>query len=304
MNYQRIYDQFIADRRLKEHEILATGCYVERHHIKQRHEGGSDSSDNLIFLTPSDHYFAHLLLAYAKGGKSWAALWAMTNTGDKRKRDRRYVIRQRRWFHKARTEAAKSHSGELHSRARSIICLNTRKEYATANVAAKALGSTGTNVKKSIKDRYAINNCFLEYKDKLSPPNKTGIKSALLEIQETLKARKIARKKANRIAAMTRTKHSLESCKEIANRYSDLSDFYTKEPNVYKKITACGWIDICCSHLKRESTAKQVKCLETGQIFASIHDAGIAHGLKSGNTIGRCAQGRSKKAAGYHWAYA
>ncbi len=64
MDYHRIYDQFIADRRAKEAGL--TG-YVERHHIVPRCLGGDDSDANLVALTPSDHFFAHLLLAKAHG---------------------------------------------------------------------------------------------------------------------------------------------------------------------------------------------------------------------------------------------
>lgn len=36
--------------------------YMERHHIVPRCLGGSDSPDNLVFLTPEEHYTAHLML--------------------------------------------------------------------------------------------------------------------------------------------------------------------------------------------------------------------------------------------------
>lgn len=36
--------------------------YVERHHVVPRCMGGGDSPDNLISLTPEEHYTAHLLL--------------------------------------------------------------------------------------------------------------------------------------------------------------------------------------------------------------------------------------------------
>ena len=38
-------------------------CYVERHHIIPKSEGGTDESDNLVNLTAREHYIAHLLLA-------------------------------------------------------------------------------------------------------------------------------------------------------------------------------------------------------------------------------------------------
>jgi hypothetical protein len=74
MDYRRIYAEFIEDRRSRER---APGGYSERHHIKPRCMGGDDSPANLIRLSPEDHYFAHLLLAYAHGGKNWVSIHAM-----------------------------------------------------------------------------------------------------------------------------------------------------------------------------------------------------------------------------------
>lgn len=59
MNYEALYERFIASRRLLEASV-ALGEY---HHILPRALGGGDSEGNLIKLSYSDHYFAHLLLA-------------------------------------------------------------------------------------------------------------------------------------------------------------------------------------------------------------------------------------------------
>lgn len=78
MNYQRIYDDFIADRRTAEDPTGLLDAYTEKHHILPRALGGDDSPSNLIRLTARDHYFAHCCLAKIHGGKMWAALRAMT----------------------------------------------------------------------------------------------------------------------------------------------------------------------------------------------------------------------------------
>lgn len=69
MDYDRIYRDFIKDRRTKEHSLSG---YTERHHIIPRCLGGGDEPGNLIDLTPEDHFFAHLCLAKTHGGKLWA----------------------------------------------------------------------------------------------------------------------------------------------------------------------------------------------------------------------------------------
>lgn len=83
MNYARIYAEFIRDRLQKQPEKPE---YFEIHHIKPRCLGGGDEPDNLIRLTPEDHYFAHMLLAHVHGGKMWLAAMAMARlTAGKRK---------------------------------------------------------------------------------------------------------------------------------------------------------------------------------------------------------------------------
>jgi len=57
MNYQKIYDSLIDKAR---HRCLES--YTEKHHIVPRCMGGSDDADNLVSLTPEEHYLAHQLL--------------------------------------------------------------------------------------------------------------------------------------------------------------------------------------------------------------------------------------------------
>jgi len=67
MNYQRVYDEFIADRRAKE-SGLVKGTF-ERHHVLPRMLGGGNEAENIIRLVHSDHLFAHALLAEIHGGR-------------------------------------------------------------------------------------------------------------------------------------------------------------------------------------------------------------------------------------------
>lgn len=75
IDYERIYREFIADRRSRPDP---TG-YAENHHILPRSLGGSDEELNLIRLTAEDHYFAHCCLAKIYGGKMWSALFAIAH---------------------------------------------------------------------------------------------------------------------------------------------------------------------------------------------------------------------------------
>ena len=57
MDYHRIYDELIEKRK----QDLPKG-YVERHHILPKSLGGGDEPENLVSLTPEEHYLAHQLL--------------------------------------------------------------------------------------------------------------------------------------------------------------------------------------------------------------------------------------------------
>jgi hypothetical protein len=110
VNYIRIYDEFIKDRRQKEPGL--TG-YTERHHIVPKWSGGTDDPDNIIRLTPEDHYFAHLLLAYSQGGKNWNALHAMVALTNEYNIQKRVRLRARLEFGHVRRRLAQHYRDVL-----------------------------------------------------------------------------------------------------------------------------------------------------------------------------------------------
>lgn len=57
MNYQKHYDLLITRGKAR----MLDG-YVEKHHIVPRCMGGGDEPENLVQLTPEEHYLAHQLL--------------------------------------------------------------------------------------------------------------------------------------------------------------------------------------------------------------------------------------------------
>lgn len=59
MNYKAHYERLIERARTRE---KPTG-YIEIHHVKPRCMGGTDEQENLVPLTPEEHFTAHLLLA-------------------------------------------------------------------------------------------------------------------------------------------------------------------------------------------------------------------------------------------------
>lgn len=57
MNYKKIYDSIIN----RAQNRILTG-YFEKHHIIPRCMGGTDDKNNLVNLTPEEHYVSHQLL--------------------------------------------------------------------------------------------------------------------------------------------------------------------------------------------------------------------------------------------------
>lgn len=57
MNYQKIYEKLMI--RAEDREL--TG-YFERHHVIPRCMGGTNNRENIVKLTPEEHFLAHVLL--------------------------------------------------------------------------------------------------------------------------------------------------------------------------------------------------------------------------------------------------
>ncbi|MCS7317742.1 MAG: HNH endonuclease, partial [Candidatus Dojkabacteria bacterium] len=59
MNYERIYHSIINYRKANP---IPKDQYKELHHILPRSLGGKNNKDNLVYLTPKEHFICHLLL--------------------------------------------------------------------------------------------------------------------------------------------------------------------------------------------------------------------------------------------------
>ena len=65
MIYTNLYQKFISSRP-KRTKVYNDG--LERHHIIPRSIGGSNSKDNIIILTPREHFIAHRILVKMYSG--------------------------------------------------------------------------------------------------------------------------------------------------------------------------------------------------------------------------------------------
>ena len=95
MNYEAHYNKLIE----RAKDRLLEG-YTERHHVVPKCMGGDDSEENLVHLTPEEHYVAHQLLVkmYPDSHKLLYAARAMTmlDIHEKRTKNKEYGWLKRR----------------------------------------------------------------------------------------------------------------------------------------------------------------------------------------------------------------
>lgn len=89
MKYLKIYNEIIE--RAKNREVDG---YVEKHHIIPKCIGGDNKKDNIVSLTPKEHYICHRLLCeiYPNETKLKYAFWRMCNVANNEYQNRNYVV--------------------------------------------------------------------------------------------------------------------------------------------------------------------------------------------------------------------
>jgi hypothetical protein len=83
MNYNKIY-QNIIDNVKKQNRVRSKSFLFESHHIIPKSISGTNEKDNLVLLTPKEHYICHRLLVEIYRGtenehKMYYAMWCMIN---------------------------------------------------------------------------------------------------------------------------------------------------------------------------------------------------------------------------------
>lgn len=110
MNYEAHYSRLIERARQR-----CLSDYCERHHVTPKCIGGGDDAENIVMLTPEEHYIAHLLLARIHRGNHrviWAAI-IMTGGTSKMRRNNKCHGWLRRIFAE---KMAKLATGRTHSK--------------------------------------------------------------------------------------------------------------------------------------------------------------------------------------------
>jgi predicted nucleic acid-binding Zn ribbon protein len=108
MNYNKHYAILIERARSRILEV-----YIEKHHIVPRCLGGTNDKENIVALTPEEHYVAHQLLVkmYPKEHKLvYAANMMTVSSNDRRSSNKRY-----KWLREKYVSACRARVGEQNS---------------------------------------------------------------------------------------------------------------------------------------------------------------------------------------------
>lgn len=130
LKYKRIYDRLM----IKAKSRMKPDGYCERHHILPVSIGGTNSSENLVWLTAREHLIAHKLWARMeddsrKRRKALNALWAMTILRSKDTAGRR--IASSREYEQARKAMIEARTGVARdSETRTKISLALKAHFA------------------------------------------------------------------------------------------------------------------------------------------------------------------------------
>ena len=111
MNYLKIYSSLISKAKTRQLD-----GYKEIHHIIPKCLGGNNNKENLVCLTPEEHYLAHQLLhkMFPKNVKLLSAVVLMT--GNKKSNDNRKTNKLYGWIRrKLSTFMSINQSGERNS---------------------------------------------------------------------------------------------------------------------------------------------------------------------------------------------
>jgi hypothetical protein len=282
MNYKKIYADFIADRQAKEAGLIASGVYFERHHILPRSMGGADDSENMISLTAGDHFFAHLCLAHAYPEyNQWIAVFAMTwesSSKYKRRKDRAWVLRQRKWFaltKKNRSKIVSDMNNELWA------CEKHRVQRVAAIREA--------NNKNWQDPKFIEKMNESKFRRAVRCIDTGDVFRSLKEAEDhfDIRAQNISQACLGTIDQTTGLRFEyVELSDDVAIQSSPLSQ------EIKEKIRAA----------KGKRAPKKVLCIDTGETFESVGAAANKFGM-SRSAIALVCLGKNKTAAGHRFKY-
>lgn len=139
MNYQKIHNDIIAraQGRIKGEQ------YYEEHHITPRSLGGTDDKENLVLLTPEEHYLVHQLLVKLNPtcrSLIWAAHMMCSKTNLQHRNNKSFG-----WLRRKMAENGKKHTTESKEKMRESAKKRKPMSAETrAKMSASRMGNTNS----------------------------------------------------------------------------------------------------------------------------------------------------------------
>lgn len=298
MNYQRIYNQFIADRRTKEDALIQSGEYKERHHIIPKSLEGTDEPSNLIYLTAGDHYFAHLVLAYCHGGSQWNSILIMM---ERRSRKGASWGKERRSFDFAKRQYSKYRKTLTGLNAsnydKTIYQFEHEDGQKISGTRVELCEKTGL-VLKSLQPLFQDNKLPVHgwFRPEVMDKESFGQNKGNDHFQSDKKLYKFENINGSKL---TGTRHDLINL-------SGMSVFSASKLICGRRKSIRGWFlsdKFNSEQVGRVSIGKKVINVNTGEIYRTLHAAALSINKKNGGSIGRVCNGKAKHAGGFTWQY-
>jgi len=114
LNYKRHYDLLILKSQNRK-----IADVIEKHHILPKSLGGSDTKENIAYLTPKEHYVAHhLLWKIHRNREMHFAFWLLATKCSNRKEKGSYNVNSRTYQllrEQHSKEVSKIHTGKVRS---------------------------------------------------------------------------------------------------------------------------------------------------------------------------------------------
>ena len=261
MNYEKNYKDLIRHAKNRQNDTDKT---LELHHIIPRSLGGDDNLDNLVLLTPREHYLAHYLLYKFSTGedkeKMATAFLFMSNI------KKEYIFSSRLYEELSEKNKKK------------VICLQTLKVFSSITSAAIWLAeetnngfiTTSKNLSAHLNNKrrscyeytFSLYDENKKYKkeEKCKNKNFSDSKKKVICLQ-TLKVFNSARDASDEMKIPY--KNISRSCINGMSTYGYTFSFYD-ENKKYKKEE---------KKQMHKQEIKKVLCIETGEIFNNLSDA-------------------------------
>lgn len=293
--------------------------YYEKHHINPKSLGGNDEEDNLVLLTPEEHFKAHYLLwKFSNTEEMQSALWLMVIMSNKGKEK----LTPEEYGRLRKQASEKSKQGKP------VYCLELDRVFKTSSEATifvtgskKHSSYVGTVCNKKISACFEWKNglryhwCWAEEKEEFKKQ-----KEELMFQEENRRAfigEKISKAKKGVPVEKRKGKHHSEEAKKkmSLSKKGKQSSFKGKHHSeVAKKKISLSKRGKRSSfkgkhHSEeakkkiRENRSEKIMCVETGVIYASLKEALLNLNVKNKTNgyILKKAALNNKKSYGFTW---